>query len=405
MLSILRERLVTFVLAAPGAHAAAAADIEREGLWAAAVTLALRWGVLPQLAERLSSLPFTPAPEIVSEIHARTTEGYARSIVQAREGLALLRRFAEAKIPAAAIKGLVSLACLYEDPRQRVLADSDILIHEEDLPRAAEVLAGLGYRPAVEVDPRSYRQFLRRSPGFGGNEELAFHNTRGACIDLHWRLGTAFDVKALIARARPAVLLGATFSAVSPGDALLLCVHHAARNHFSPDLILRDLLDLDRWWASIFAAGQAEVVLQAAAAHGLLTPLLALKGILAVYRPSGAAADMAVRIEPAVSARQRQAAKSLRDLFAAQVREGQIERDLLYLFRPTETRQLLAAIFFGGSRHLELARAMDAGHAGKPIRARERLAAIVRSLGGVRPRHIRMLRALARTKDEFAGRV
>jgi hypothetical protein len=341
---------------------------------------------------------------MLAEIARRAMEGYVRSILQAQGGLAVLRRLAEANIAAIAFKGLASLACLYRDPRQRVIADTDILIHEADLPRAAGILAGMGYRGPAAGDLTRYREFLRRAPGFGGNEELVFQNPRGTSIDLHWRLGSSVDVPALIGRARPATLLGTAFLAVSPQDGLLLCVHHSARNHFSPDLMMRDLLDLELWCAEVLASDQADATWETAAAQGLLAPLLALTGILGRYRPGCAAARLAVRIEPAVSAGERRSAASLRELFDTQLAEGQIERDLLYLFRPSEAKQILAGLCFGGRRHLEMARSMDAAHAGEPVSVWKRLSVIARSLRGVRPRHVRMLRALARTKDAFAGR-
>ncbi len=396
-----RASLVEFLLAGTKVADAAAARIQHSFGWSESVRLASEWGALPRLEQRVRALAHPPAQPTLERIAQLTAESYTRSILQAQGGLAVLRALAQANIRAVAFKGLASMATLYRDPKQRLIVDADLLIHEDDLPRAAELLRGIGFSAGTQAALPEYREFVRRAPGFGGNEELSFQNARGTCIDLHWRLGAGFDPQTLLERARPVELLGTTFSAVSPQDGLLLTVHHSLRNHFSPDAIIRDLLDLELWCAELLRTDEVDRCLGAAARQGLLVPLLALTGILRAFDAACAAARVASQVEERVSAGQRRSADSLRDLFATQVAEGQIERDLLYLFRPSEGRQILRGLLFGGRRHWKIAQSMDATLAGAPVSMWQRVAAIGRSLRGVRPRHVRMLRALARTKDEF----
>jgi hypothetical protein len=168
---------------------------------------------------------------------------------------------------------------------------------------------------------------------------------------------------------------------------------------------MRDLRDLDLRCSEVFVSGQADATRDAAAAHGLLVALLAATGILAGYDPGCAAARLKMQIEHRASAEDRRSAAALHELFPTQLAEGPIERNLLYLFRPREGRQILAGLWSGGRRHLEIAQALDAAHAGKPVSVWRRLSVIAGSLCRVRLRHIRMLRALARTKGQFAGPV
>ena len=53
--------------------------------------------------------------------------------------------FSEAGIPFYTVKGL-DLAALYPKPPLRTMGDCDLVVHEEDKPRAHEVLLGLGFR-------------------------------------------------------------------------------------------------------------------------------------------------------------------------------------------------------------------------------------------------------------------
>jgi hypothetical protein len=366
------------------------------------IALSEIWGALPRLKERTANFAVPPSKELLAEIERRYVDGYVRSVLQARASIDALAALERAEIPVTAFKGLASLAVLYDGPQRRVILDADLLIGERDLPRAAAVLGDLGFRPEVAGSLAEYVDFVRRAPGFGGNEVLAFHNPRGCNIDLHWRLGKGFDTQALLDRRRPATLLGACLPVVSNRDGVLLCAHHSLRNHFSPDKIMRDLFDLELWCERILASGEMEDTLKEAFERGLAIPLLALTSLLASHYPEGAAAHAAAGLDADASQDQRRSAGRLAALFAAQVREGSFERDVLYLFRGSELKQILGGIVAGRRRHIEMARSMDAALAGEPMTFTHRMAALGRSLRRLRPRHIGMLRALARTKDEFA---
>ncbi|MEQ1898449.1 MAG: nucleotidyltransferase family protein [Vicinamibacterales bacterium] len=394
----MRVSLVALLLAEPDAAKAAAECIGEAEAWDECADLALVWGALPRLCERLAAFGYPIPPKMNSLL----LDGGARTVMQARGSLAALRRFAQAGLRTVAFKGLASLAVLYGDPRRRVMADADILIAEADLEQACTLLGEIGFSAGLHGSLAEYRAFLRNAPGFGGNEELEFQDGRSTSIDLHWRLGAGFDPAALITRARPAVLLGTEFLAVAPADGLLLTVHHSLRNHFNPDVILRDLLDIGLWCAALEESGEVREAVKAAGEHGLAVPMRALTGILGGFDPGCSAARVAEETGLHISQRGRKEAAALCALFDTQLREGAMDRDLLYLLRPAEALQIAKGLLFGGRRHLEIARAMDTALAGKPVGARQRVGAILGALRSMRPRHFRMLRSLARAKDTFA---
>lgn len=369
--------------------------------WGELIQLSDGWGALPRLSERIPRISPPPSSSTAGFISRQLTAGYVRSMLEARAGLDVLRSFEDAGIPVVAFKGLVSLARLYSDSKQRVIVDVDLLINEKDIARSAEVLERLGFTPEVNASVTDYLDFVQRSPGFGGNEELSFHNQRGNTIDLHWRLGAGFDSAALINGSRRATFLDMEFPAVSDTDGLLLCVHHSLRNHFSPDKIMRDLMDLEHWCRLMHEAGSFDSVVSAAKKKGLDVPLLALTSILRSFDKDGAAAKTAAALESGLSTNHRAASARLGQLFHTQVQEGQFERDALFLFRPRELKQLFAGLFLGRRRHLELSRSMDEAHAGEPVSFWQRIADIGRSILSLRPRHLGMLRTLAHAKDRF----
>jgi hypothetical protein len=62
---------------------------------------------------------------------------------------------------------------------------------------------------------------------------------------------------------------------------------------------------------------------------------------------------------------------------------------------------ILTGLLRRGRRHLELTRSMDAAVAGKAVPLSDRIKRLWQSLRRLRLRHVRMLRALAQSKDEF----
>ena len=379
---MLRESLLRLLFSRAPRAKAGALCIAREGGWAECARLAHSWGVLPRLRERLEALAIGVPAAVDGEITRLVWDGYVRSAREAESGLRVLGALGAAGVRAAGFKGLSSMARLYPDVKGRVMVDVDVLIAERDLARTAAVLGELGFAPEVECELADYVQFTRNAPGFGGNEEMSFRNQRGNTIDLHWRLGAGFDVDEILRGAEPVTLLGKEFLAVSAVYAVLLCVHHSLRNHFSPDKIMRDLQDLERWrgvwdWDTVRAG---------AAARGLTVPLLAMVGIL-----NGFDGKVEIGAE----------AEKLVALFHLQAREGPLERDLLYLLRPGELRQIFSGLLFGGRRHVEISRRMDAALAGEPVGVWKRLAVIGRAVRGLRPGQIGGLLALARAKDAF----
>jgi hypothetical protein len=394
---MVRESLVRALLGAEGVCAPSAGTC----LVPAWIQLAEGWGAIPRLRQRLAHLATPPQAELLAEIERLYLDGYVRSILQIRSAIDVFAAFEREKLPVVAFKGLASLAVLYPSLERRVMLDVDLLIGEPDLARAVAVLGELGFRPEVTGNLAEYVDFVRHAPGFGGNEELALHNDRGCTIDLHWRLGRGLDTQAILDRRRRARLLGGCLAVVADGDGILLCAHHSLRNHFSPDRIMRDLFDLELWWERGLRENFLEDTWREAGARGLAVPLLALTSILAEYHPDGAGADAAAGLDKAASPEQRGSARRLVALFMAQVREGTFERDLLYLFHSSELKQMLGGILTGGRRHMAMVRSMDKALVGEPTTFAHRLAVLAQSLGRLRPRHIGMLRALARTKDEF----
>jgi hypothetical protein len=108
-----------------------------------------------------------------------------RLLALAKEQVALMAELQQAGIRALPLKGPALAQQLYGDPTARQSADLDLLVHPEDLKRAAEYLVAQGYRSVdgyAELYPRQQQAFLNRYHDFGFR-----HTQRAIQVELHWR--------------------------------------------------------------------------------------------------------------------------------------------------------------------------------------------------------------------------
>lgn len=184
----------------------------------------------------------------------------------------LLGALDAAGIASLLIKGTALAYTIYNEPAQRQRGDTDLVIREGDLARAAQVLAGRGFETEVVADEAvtvKERSFMR--PG-----RLARH-----MIDLHWgvmnsiRLNQSFDFEDLYARARTAPRLCAEARIPCPVDALTIaCVHRqihlqapyyvAGQAHYDADRLIW-MIDIDLLARALSPGETAELADQAMA--------------------------------------------------------------------------------------------------------------------------------------------
>lgn len=397
-MDVLREAIARLLLAAGEGPQAAADEINRTHTWLDGVSLADKWGVLPQLSRRLAALVVDLPSPAHHALRSLTTATFVRSALQARRGVEALAKLEERGIPAVAFKGLASMASLWGGPQSRSIRDVDVLTAERDVQAALSVLASLGFRPVVAGEFADYAAFVRHSPGFSGNAEITLHDGGRCAIDLHWSLG-GLTVEPIISRSRILPLLEMPVRVVAPEDGFVLAVHHTLRNVFNPDKSIRDLLDLEASYDLLARDGGLEEAINLAAACGLSLPLLAMTQVLVGFNPCAAAARAVTRVQASVGVEERAAADKLTSLFLLQVREGALNPDLLYLLRPQDLKRILRGLFSGWRRHRDFMQSMETELEGalKPLPMR--LGAFFRSLAHTRRRHLGMLRALGRAKS------
>ncbi|MCW5833039.1 MAG: nucleotidyltransferase family protein [Labilithrix sp.] len=137
-------------------------------------------------------------------------------------------RFAEASLPAAALKGPLFAERFYARPSSRATSDLDLLVREADLDRAASILADLGF---VGVDgaeePRQRRE----------HHHLHLSHPDALPLELHFRgyaaFGRVLPSEPLVAGRRPAPVAGmSAVGVLGPEDELVFLAVHAGAHRF-----------------------------------------------------------------------------------------------------------------------------------------------------------------------------
>ena len=180
----------------------------------------------------------------------------------------LLGEMASRKIPTIVLKGAYLAEVVYTDPAWRSMGDIDLLVHQENLEPAVDVLKKSDYLPT--------REFYLDIELQGGHELPPFIIGGATQVELHWRLFDPFlafdiDMETLWERARPFDFGGQPALGLSPEDLILyLCMHaahHRLRNglralydigitsaHFAAQIDWSTFVQRAREWAAQKAA-------------------------------------------------------------------------------------------------------------------------------------------------------
>lgn len=198
--------------------------------WERLIPAAERHGLRPLLCRHLDSI----APELVpgyvlAGLRTFFAANAARNFLLTAELLKILSAFETHSIPAIPFKGPVNAMSIYGDVALREIEDLDILVREENMRDAEEVLSSLGYRPEFRV-PRSQIPALFRTDCVN-----AYIGKQGIRIDLHWRIAASrfpfvIDIETVWLRHEHSQLAGAAVRRLSPEDTLLILCSHGSKH-------------------------------------------------------------------------------------------------------------------------------------------------------------------------------
>jgi Uncharacterised nucleotidyltransferase len=216
--------------------------------WDLAVEQARLYHVMPLLFWEIKNQPgLTALPEGKrQELHHSFVTSTSRNLLLFRELADILKALQPAGIPVILLKGLHLAKWVYPEIALRPMGDIDLLLHTDDLARAASILQGLGYRfiRAFKLEREVHKhQHIPRlwQPG-------------KAVVELHWHIATpgsplTVDLEGLWRRAEPVEVAGASALVLSPEDLLLHINYHLMQEEFIRGLKrLYDIAALTSYW-------------------------------------------------------------------------------------------------------------------------------------------------------------
>lgn len=234
-------------------------------------------------------VPRRASATLAAAYRAGATRGL-RQEVRLRNVIEVLKGAGIASVP---FKGPTLANLVYGDVAMRYATDLDLLVASADVARAAEILAGAGWRLASQGQTAQH-DLLEAAEC----ELLLEHVGTGLFLELHWRTGprfahASFPAEPLIAAARPCGLLGREIACLNDDDHfLVLCVHGATHRW--------DQLELVCTVAEFIAAGLVSdwpALLRRAAAlechRRVLIAAALARGLAGVALPPSVAAALA----------------------------------------------------------------------------------------------------------------
>ena len=381
---------LTDLVVGDGACASRAAsaldELGPEG-WDNAITLAVGWGLLGTLRERVDRNRLAPGAQ--EKLRNASLATALRSTFIVHRSAAALELLAQAGIDAVAIKGIGLIAALSRNPATRTTGDLDVVVRERDAERARRVFLAAGYREINPEFEQHMEQIARSRQLHNFARALEFD---GFEVDLHWQFGPnppfALTADRLIDRGVAAKLATRAVRVADSLDAVLINVHHALRGSFTPHNTVRDLCDLKLWWDEGGIDARLDELFDAAIRSGLAPSLLALWGSILQRDPGHGLRAGYERLKRALDRRACDEAMLLERCFEDQLVHGTPARFTLEVFAPGVFLRSIAGTLAGALRPARSSSpAADDDEPRRPIAAR---------IAGLGPRFMRVLRELTR---------
>jgi Uncharacterised nucleotidyltransferase len=206
-------------------------DLIREGIdWEYLIRTAHVHGMMPLLCWHLDVVHSETVPESALDyLQGRFHANSLRNLFLTGELLRILRALRSHGVDVVPYKGPTLAASAYGNLALREFIDLDIMVHRQDVQKAKESLASLGYRPQHQLTPAQEAALLK------SRCEYAFVGGEGkSTVELRWEIAEHFSVglgaEGLWSRLEQISLGGLIVSKLSPEDTLLILCAHGSKH-------------------------------------------------------------------------------------------------------------------------------------------------------------------------------
>jgi hypothetical protein len=209
--------------------------------WNKLLEIARRHRVMPLLYANLKRVDAGDVPvDVLGALRAEVQSNAGRNLQLAGELRRLLGEFEWAQIPVLAFKGIVLSSQVYGELSLRDAGDLDLLVHRDDIVRAADLLVRLGHLTGYPTASPREAEYLSVLTGERRENYLLSHCEHHLVypptqlnVDLHWALSlrefaVKLDLDAIWRRAKPTQVAGLDVPTFAPEDVLIvLCLNGA----------------------------------------------------------------------------------------------------------------------------------------------------------------------------------
>jgi hypothetical protein len=215
--------------------------------WEEILRMADQHRVLPLLQRHLRTLPTGTVPEaVVAQLQQRCRAFVGANLLLVGQLLAILELLERNGIAAIPFKGVVLATAVYGNLALRQPGDLDILVRRDDLRRAADVLAALGYRPWSAAEGEG-----TLPPHLIHHEYRFLHPEHGTLVELRWRVmqplfSSTIAIEDLWQRREEIVLASGSVPGIAPEDLLVILCEHGAKHRWSRLAWICDVAELVR---------------------------------------------------------------------------------------------------------------------------------------------------------------
>jgi len=227
--SIEHELLIASVSLDPANLDRISAILENPLDWSLIIQGAIHEGILPLFCLRILSAAERELPPKELELlnaklqaHRQSTLRLTWKLVQCVESLS------SNGIENIILKGPILALQAYGDPNLRQFTDLDLLIHQDDFPKAYDLLVDLGYVPLINLDNRQKKYIVK------SDNHLSL-NRQGDILEIHWRIVSQENISPLAPDqlwhdTRLVQLGDQELRTLSPENTLLYLCFHGAKH-------------------------------------------------------------------------------------------------------------------------------------------------------------------------------
>ncbi|MCB0063506.1 MAG: nucleotidyltransferase family protein [Caldilineaceae bacterium] len=203
-----------------------------ESAWEELAKVAQRQRVAPLFYQRIQQHALQEwAPEhVLTLLHGAQRENAIRNLRLYQALRVLLQALHAHEIPTLVLKGAYLAQAVYPDPSLRVMVDCDVMIPEQALATAVEILTELGYHPLKPIQLATNQAVMHHLPRFVKEKS-------DLSVEIHWTItrpdkSYTIGMDDLWARAQPFTVMGVETQALCVEDLLLHLCLHATHQHF-----------------------------------------------------------------------------------------------------------------------------------------------------------------------------